>query len=272
MPAEGGVFYIRGGFRNIRGATPPIQNPSYPDPAGLTAAEREAIAVAKSGDDDHPGYSDRQISEAMNAEVVNAIAGDPELWRQSAIVIAYDESDGFYDHVPPRILSWGPDGLPLARGIRVPLLLISPYARAHAVSHAEGDHNAVIETINAVFGLPPLSSLPDEAEALKAGDSPAFDKFGPPGFHQAYLGPRDANSPIADSLLSGFSPKRLRGEAPPLPASYALTPADALWSLPHYGGRGCKAIGVTPEDQRQAIAAPPPTHFNTLPATLPAYN
>ena len=52
------------------------------------------------------------------------------------------------------ILSYGPDGLPLARGIRIPLLLISPYARVHAVSHAEGDHNAVIETINALFGLP----------------------------------------------------------------------------------------------------------------------
>ena len=272
LPKEGGVFYVRGGFRNIRGATPPIQNPRYPNPAGLTADEIKAIDLAKSGDDDHPAYSDRQISEAMNAEAINAIAGDADLWRQSAIVIAYDESDGFFDHAPPRILSYGPDGLPLARGVRVPLLLISPYARAHAASHAEGDNNAVIETINAVFDLPPLSSLPDEAEALAAGDSPQFNKFGPEGFHQKFLGPRDANSPIADSLLSGFSPKRLRGEAAPLPAEYAMTPKDVLWTLPHYGGQGCKAIGVTPEDQRQHISAPPPANFNTLPATLPAYN
>jgi phospholipase C len=272
LPKDGGVFYVRGGFRNVRGATPPIQNPNYPDPAGLTPEELKAIAMAKSGDDDHPAYSDRQISEAMNAEVVNAIAGDPQLWSQSAIVITYDESDGFYDHVPPRILSYGPDGLPLARGVRVPLILVSPYARAHAVSHAEGDHNAVIETINAVFGLPPLSQLPDEAEALKVGDSPVFNKFGPEGFHQKHLGPRDTNSPITDSLLSGFSPKRLRGEAPPLPAEYAMTPKDVLWSLPHYGGKGCEAIGMTPEDKRQHIVAAPPANFNTLPATLPAYN
>ncbi len=65
--------------------------------------------------------------------------------------------------MPPRILSYGPDGLPLSRGVRVPLILISPYARTHAVSHAEGDHNAVIETINDIFGLPALASLPDEA-------------------------------------------------------------------------------------------------------------
>jgi phospholipase C len=91
-------------------------------------------------------------------------------------------------YVPPRILSYGPDGLPIARGIRIPLLLISPYARVHAVSHAEGDHNAIIETINALFGLPALSSLPDEKDALAAGDSPKFNAFGPPGFEQNIWG------------------------------------------------------------------------------------
>ena len=84
----------------------------------------------------------------MAARAINAIASNPKIWEQCAIIITYDESDGFYDHVPPRILSYGPDGLPLSRGIRVPLILISPYARTHAVSHVEGDHNSVIETIN----------------------------------------------------------------------------------------------------------------------------
>ena len=270
----GGVFYIRGGYYNLNypKQVPPIQNPHYPNPAGLTSAEIATINTTKSGDDDHPGYSDSQLSESMNARVINAIASNPRIWSQSAIIITYDESDGFYDHVPPRILSYGPDGLPLSRGIRVPLLLISPYARVHAVSHAEGDHNAVIETINAIFGLTPLSQLPDEAAALAAGNTPAFNKFGPAGFEQKYLGPRDTNSRITDSLLSGFEPSRLRGEVPPLPASYAMIPDNVINSLPHYGGDGCAAIGITPEDKRQGIASPAPTHFNTLPSTLPAYN
>ena len=89
----------------------------------------------------------------------------------------------------------------------MPLILISPYARTHAVSHVEGDHNAVIETINEIFGLPALASLPDEAQALAIGNSPAFNQFGPPGFQQKCLGPRDINSTISDSLLSGFDPK-----------------------------------------------------------------
>lgn len=263
---NGGVFYIRGGYKNQMGLVPPVTNPNMP------AAEIAAMQAAKAGDDDHPSYSDRQISEAMNARVINAIAGNPELWAQSAIILTYDESDGFYDHVPPRILSYGPDGLPLARGVRVPLILISPYARTHATSHAEGDHNAVIQTINTIFGLPALASLPDEAAALAAGNSPAFNQFAPAGFQQKFLGPRDLNSPITDSLLSGFDPKRLLGLSAPLPASLAMIPSDVLTSLPHYAGAGCKAVGITPMDQRLGIVNTVPAGFNALPSTYPAAN
>ncbi|MDF5711763.1 MAG: alkaline phosphatase family protein [Nostoc sp. S4] len=263
---KSGVFYIRGGYTNQQNLKPPITNPNTP------ADEIAAINAAKSGDDDHPGYTDRQLSEAMAARVINAIASNPKLWQQSAIIITYDESDGFYDHVPPRILSYGPDGLPLSRGVRVPLLLISPYARTHAVSHIEGDHNSVIETINTIFGLPALASLPDEAQALAAGNSPEFNKFGPPGFEQKYLGPRDINSPITDSLLSGFDPKRLLGISPPLPASFAKIPDSVVNTLPHYGGEGCRAIGITPEDKRQGIVNNVPKGFNSLPSTYPVAN
>jgi phospholipase C len=161
--------------------------------------------------------------------------------------------------------------LPLARGVRVPLIVMSPYARAHAVSHAEGDHNAVIETIEAIFDLPPLASLPDEKAALLAGEDPKFN--GPNGFVQHHLGPRDLNSPETDDLLSAFDPARLSGERPPLPAEYATIPEAEIGSLPHYGGKGCSAIGVVPVDRRPGgPATVVPAHFNTLPATLPGYN
>ena len=274
LPTTGGVFYIRGGYYNLKypRQTAVIQNPNYPNQNGLTQDERNKITRTKSGDDDHPSYSDSQLSEAMAARVINAIASNKDVWDHSAIVITYDESDGLYDHVPPRILSYGPDGLPIARGIRIPLLLISPYARVHAVSRAEGDHNAVIETINALFGLPALSSLPDEKEALAAGDSPKFNAFGPPGFEQKYLGPRDEETPTTASLLSGFDKARITGALPPLPGSYAMIPDADVNSFPHYGGKGCAAIGVTPEDVRQGIQNVIPKGFNSLPATLPAYN
>ncbi|HEX4767105.1 MAG TPA: alkaline phosphatase family protein [Lichenihabitans sp.] len=270
IPADGGVLYIRGGFEAVSKQHPPIQNPNYPDPVGLTPSEIATINSNKGGDDDHPGYSDRQLSEGMAARVINAIAAKPEIWSQSAIIITYDESDGFYDHVPPRVLSYGPDQLPLARGIRVPMIVVSPYARAHAVSRAEGDHNAVIETISAIFDLPSLASLPDEAQALLKGEDAAFN--GPNGFVQHYLGPRDINSPITDDLLSAFEPKRLTGDMPPLPADYAAIPAADVETLPHYGGKGCQAIGIVPEDRHQGIETKVAPGFNSLPITFPAYN
>ncbi len=269
LPSNG-IFYIRGGYKNLQGLKTPIQNPSYPRP--LLGTDISTIQTVKAGDDDHPSYSDRQISEAMNARIINAIASNPTIWSQSAIILTYDESDGFYDHVPPRILSYGPDGLPLARGIRIPMIVISPFSRVHAVSHAEGDHNAVIETLNQIFDLPSLSTLPNEKAALKAGDSASFNQFGPAGFKQKYLGPRDTNSATTDSLISAFDPARLRGLTKPLPASYAEIASSDVTTLPHYGGQGCTRIGVMPEDQRQGITNTIPTGFNTLPSTLPQYN
>ena len=268
MPKDGGVFYIRGGFSNVAGQLPPIQNANFP--AKLTESDIAAINKTKHGDDDHPGYTDSMISESMAAHVVNAVASNPELWAQSAIVITYDESDGFYDHAAPRILSYGPDGLPQARGVRIPLIVISPYARSHVVSHAEGDHNAVIETLNAIYNLPPLASLPEEKAALISGQDAKFN--GPNGFKQNYLGPRDINSPATDDLLSAFDPARLSGARKPLPASLALIDEKVVSHLPHYDGQGCKAIGIVPTDAAQGIKNAPPAGFNPLPSTLPAYN
>ena len=106
LPRTGGVFTIRGGYYNLNypKQTAIIQNPNYPNKNGLTAAEIAAINVAKSGDDDHPSYSDSQLSEAMAARAINAIAANKDIWEHSAIIITYDEFDGLYDHVPPRIL------------------------------------------------------------------------------------------------------------------------------------------------------------------------
>jgi phospholipase C len=130
----------------------------------------------------------------------------------------------------------------------------------------------VIETINAIFGLPALASLPDEARALADGNSPKFNKFGPPGFKQKHLGPRDLNSPTTGSLLSGFDPRRLLGASPPAPSSLATIPESVVTAFPHYGGNGCKEIGVTPEDVRQGIVNAIPAGFNPLPSTYPAAN
>jgi phospholipase C len=256
LPEAGGLFFVRGGYADITGMKPAFDDGSP-----------EAAAVQRQfrGDDDHPAYSDSELSEALVARSVNAIARSP-YWKDSAIVITYDESEGDYDHVPPRILSFDPQGLPLSRGPRIPLILVSPYARAHAVSREEGDHNSVIALIDTIFGLPPLASLPDEMQARLDGQAP---RFATAGQTQMYLGPHDADTPGTGALLSGFDPARLAGTAPPLPGSYAEIPDAVVTHLPHMDGQGCRALGITPTDQQQGIVTSIPADFNPRPATFP---
>jgi len=258
LPPAGGVFYVRGGYDNIMGLQPDAANAASP-------ADAAYIGANFLGDDDHPAYADAQISEALIANEVNAIANSP-YWGESAVVITYDESEGDYDHVPPRILSYDPAGLPLSRGPRIPLIVISPYARAHAVAHEEGDHNSVIRLVNSLFGLQPLATLPDEVAALQAGaQGPAF-QTGPAGFTQTFLGPHDAPGMPTGALLSAFDPGRLSGSRVPLPASYATIPAATITTLPHYGGQGCTALNLMTEDRVQGLANTIPSDFYARPS------
>jgi phospholipase C len=55
-------------------------------------------------------------------------------------------------------------------------------------------------------------------------------------------------------------------------SDYAMIPESVINTFPHYGGKGCSAIGITPEDQRLGIVNTIPPNFNTLPSTLSKYN
>ena len=264
LPAAGGTFYIRGGYNNIANLTPDNSNANGYGTVSATA-DKAYVKANFNGDDDHPAYSDSQISESLLAREINAIAASP-YWASSAIVITYDESEGDYDHVPPRVLSWDPAGLPLSRGPRIPLLVISPFARAHVISHEEGDHNSVVALINATFGLTPLADLPDEANAKIAGQAP---QFATAGVTQTQLGPHDgvANpTPGSGNLLSAFDPARLQGTAAPLPASYAMIDPATVNTLPHFAGAGCTALGITPIDQQLGITTTIPADFLARPS------
>ncbi len=245
LSATGGVYYVRGGFQNIAGLKPALNDP--------------AVQHDFQGDDDHPGYSDSALSEALVARTVNAIARS-KYWPESAIIITYDESEGDYDHVAPDFVEYDPQGLPLSRGPRIPLIIISPYARAHEISHESGDHASVIKFIDMLYNLPKLADLPDEAQARMAGEKM---------FQQAYLGPADDNTPGVGDLLSAFDPARLSGRAKPLPAAYTEIPDAAVGAIPPYGNQGCKMIGVVPTDIAMGVKTMIPADFNPRPKTDP---
>ncbi len=252
LPPSGGVFYVRGGYYNNDGLQTLDPNPD--------------VRATFAGNDDHPGYSDSQISEASIADSVNAIAASP-YWAQSAIIITYDETDGLYDHVPERVRSWGPDHMPLTGGPRIPAILISPYAAAHAVSHVYSEHSSVIRFIDALFALTPLADLPDERRGRALGAAnPTHDPDlpAPDGHAQADLGPADDLVAMGD-LSEAFDADRLLGHAAPLPASYAMI-ADVR-RLPH---AGCAALHIVPTDYVGGrVIDPAPADFNPRPVVSP---
>jgi phospholipase C len=240
---DSGVFYVRGGYGNIFSNHPLDPNPK--------------LATEYNGDDDHPGYSDSQLSEALLAREIDAIAASP-YWPQSVILIAYDESDGLYDHARPRVRSFDPGGLPLDQGPRIPAILISPYAVAHGVSHELAEHSSIIRMVDELFHLIPLADLPDEERGRAIGVAK---------YHQKDLGPADDKVPGVGDLLSGFSNSRLLGRAQPLPASYAEIPPADIESFPHYGAHGCSTLQIRPTDTGRPN--PIPADFNPRPDTTP---
>ena len=85
--------------------------------------------------------------------------------------MTWDDSEGDYDHLQPPLRNYGPDNSLISNGPRVPLLLISPYARTNYVAHAQGSQSSVVKFIDKAFNLPALALLPDELSARKEGAS-----------------------------------------------------------------------------------------------------
>jgi phospholipase C len=100
---------------------------------------------------DHPGsHSDKGPSWV--AAIVNAV-GRSRFWASSAIIVVWDDWGGWYDNVPPPQLDYR--GL----GMRVPCIIISPYARAGYVSHTQYEFGSIVKFVEQTFDLPPLGSI-----------------------------------------------------------------------------------------------------------------
>jgi phospholipase C len=102
------------------------------------------------------------------ASLVNVV-GKSKYWGSTAIVVLWDDWGGLYDHVPPPYKS--KDGL----GFRVPLIVISPYAKAGYVSHVQYESASILRFAEDLFGLPQLS-VSDRRAASLAADCFDFTK------------------------------------------------------------------------------------------------
>ncbi len=116
-----------------------------------------AVSFLKPGDDDgHPGYSTLAAFENFAARAIAAVQDNPTLWRNTAIFITFDENGGYYDSGYIQPVSFFGDGP------RVPMLVISPFAKPGFVDHTYTDHVSILKFIEANWRLSPLTRVSED--------------------------------------------------------------------------------------------------------------
>jgi phospholipase C len=148
----------------------------------------------KEGDTGHPADSTPLLEQTSIVTVINAIM-QSHFWRDTAIVITYDDSDGWYDHVAGPIInqsadpnndaikgnpgagtgSCGTGTLPTGAyndrcgfGVRMPFVLISPLAKRNYVDHSLNDTTSVLRFIEYNWGLGTIGD-PQSFDVLASG-------------------------------------------------------------------------------------------------------
>ena len=136
-------------------------------------------ASGASGLDEHPD-NNIQTGAAYVQSIISALM-QSDAWRDSIFILSYDEGGGLYDHVPPFMVPQpdadAPGQCPDANngssqycavgklggmfnltGFRVPLVVLSPYAKPNFVSHTPRDYTAILAFIESEFGVPALTA------------------------------------------------------------------------------------------------------------------
>jgi len=101
---------------------------------------------------EHPGYTDVVTGQQHVADLVKAVQ-ESKIWKDSVIIITYDENGGRWDHVVPPVR---PDGWGV--GVRVPGIIISPFVRKGVIDSNEYETVSILKLIERRFKFEPLSA------------------------------------------------------------------------------------------------------------------
>jgi phospholipase C len=154
--------------------------------------------IPRGKNSDHAGSTSNTGGPSWVASIVNAIGKSP-YWANTAIAVTWDDWGGWYDHVaPPQVrVNCSEWGCGYAYGLRVPLIVISPYAKPGYISHVNHDFGSILKFIEETFGLQSLGY----ADALADDLSDCFD------FNQPPLASHTIASPLGvDHFLNDTSP------------------------------------------------------------------
>ena len=101
--------------------------------------------------DGHPSSSKLDLFEGFSKKIVDAVKANPELWKDTAIFITFDEGGGYYDSGYVQPLDYFGDGT------RIPLIVVSPYTKAGHISHEYTDHVSILKFIERNWGVETVS-------------------------------------------------------------------------------------------------------------------
>lgn len=127
--------------------------------------------------DEHPQVGGVCVGENWTVQKINKVMNSP-YWQDTAILFTMDDFGGWYDHVPPpRRYGCAPDTNPYGLGFRLPLIVISPYAKPGFIFREVAEHASIPRFIEKIMGATQtLSDLDPAAQDGQANDlMNAFD-------------------------------------------------------------------------------------------------
>jgi phospholipase C len=171
-----------------------LQNGTLPQVAEIEPASTAGLDEHGSDVDLQSNATDIQSGEAYVESLISALMSSSS-WKDSAVFLTYDEAGGLYDHVSPQpavspdgikpvdllagdvcTTSTGPNCDFVYTGYRVPLVVVSPYAKKNYVSHTVADYTAMLKFIETRFKLPALT----KRDAAQIDMTEFFDFANPP--------------------------------------------------------------------------------------------
>jgi phospholipase C len=144
---------------------------------------------------DHPGHGSTAEGPSWVANIINAIGASP-FWDSTVIFVSWDDWGGWYDHVsPPQVDKMG-------LGFRVPLIVVSPYAKKGYISHQVHEFSGFLRYTEEVFALPSLGTrdinTDDFADCFDYSQSPIPYSAVPVTFLPEHFLQEDPSGPADD--------------------------------------------------------------------------
>ncbi|MBC5825929.1 MAG: hypothetical protein GIW99_11725 [Candidatus Eremiobacteraeota bacterium] len=163
LNATGGLFSAYDAIRHIRYGpdwTTKVISPETTVLTDISAGSLQQVSwvVPSFPNSDH-ALAKSNTGPQWVSSIVNAVGASP-YWNNTAILIMWDDWGGWYDHVSPSRLD------PMGLGFRVPLLVVSPYAKHGYVSHVRHEFGSVLKFTEATFGLATLNTSDARADDL----------------------------------------------------------------------------------------------------------